>query len=128
MPEPPSQAVLVVEGDPAVQRMLAAAFHRWGVTAHFAGTGPEALDLYRQHAATIGLALLEVNLPEMDGPTTLNGLRTIRPDLRCWFLGGAGGGYTQRELLDCGAEGLLHKPFDLQMLRSLLGPIVGETP
>jgi two-component system cell cycle sensor histidine kinase/response regulator CckA len=128
MPEPPSQAVLVVEGDPAVRRMLAAAFHRWGVAAHFASTGPEALDLCRRHAAAIGLAMLEVTLPELDGPTTLEGLRTICPDLRCWFLGGVGGGYTHRELLDCGAEGLLHKPFDLQTLRSLLRPIVGETP
>ena len=128
MPEPPSQAVLVVEADAAVRRMLAAAFRRWGVAAHFAGSGAEAIEICRRHGACIGLALVEVALPEMDGPTTLDALRALHPDLRCWFVGGTGGGYTQRELLDCGAEGLLHKPFDLRMLRTLVGPIVGGIP
>ena len=127
MSQPRSQAVLVVEADAAVRRMLAAAFRRWGVTAYFAGTGAEAIEVFRIHGPSIGLALVEVALPEMDGPTTLDALRTLRPDLRCWFVGGTNGGYTQRELLDCGAEGLLHKPFDLRVLRTLVGPIVGGT-
>jgi CheY-like chemotaxis protein len=128
MSELPFQAVLVVDADAAVRRMLAAAFRKWGVPAHFAATGPEAVDLCRCHGSAIGLVLVEVVLPEMDGPATLDALRAVRPDLRCWFMGGTGGCYTKRELLDCGAEGLLLKPFDLGTLRSLLGPIAGGTP
>ncbi|HEX4590781.1 MAG TPA: response regulator [Gemmataceae bacterium] len=113
--------VLVVEPDADIRRMLSAAFRRWGVTAHFASDGPSAVDLCRQHAA-IGLVLLEVSLPEeMDGPATLNAILAIRPGLRCWFVGGHGGRYNRQQLMACGAEGLLPKPFDLKSLRKLLG-------
>jgi CheY-like chemotaxis protein len=123
MPEPPSRAgtaVLVVEDDPAVRRMLAAAFQRWGVTGHFADGGTDAIDLCRQHATSIGLALIEVNMPQMDGPTTLDALRAICPELRCWFVGGHGSDYTRQQLIDCGAEGLMLKPFNLKTLQALL--------
>jgi DNA-binding response OmpR family regulator len=128
MPEPPPRVVLVVEADVAVRRMLAAAFRRWGMTAHLVANGADAVEYCRTDGAKIGLVLMEVGLPGMDGPTTLQALRALHPNLRCWFVGGTGGGYTQRQLLDFGAEGLLHKPFDLQALRTLVGPIIGDTP
>ena len=74
----------------------------------------------RQHGAAIGLVLMEVALPEMDGPTTARCLAGLCPNLRCWFMGGTGGGYYPgANCSTCGAEGLLPKPFDLQMLRTL---------
>ena len=131
MPDPhpnAGSAVLVIEPVADIRRMLAAAFRRWGVAGHFAETGPAAIELFRRHAADIPLALVEVALPHMDGPTTLDGLRAVRPDVKCWFVGGIGGGYTQAELLDRGAEGLLPKPFDLRNLRELLGPFARPAP
>jgi len=117
---PTAVHVLVAEGDPDIRRMLAAAFRRWGVTGHFAGSGPQAIELYRQHAADISLVLLEVALPEADGPAVLAAIRTICPGPRCWFVGGTDGEYTRQQLLDRGADGLLPKPFDLKSLRRIV--------
>jgi CheY-like chemotaxis protein len=131
MPEPLSPdrpAVLVVDADPGVRRMLAAAFRQWGVTARFAEDGIEAVEACRQHGPAFGLALVEVHLPRMDGPSAIAAMRAFCPKLSCWFIGGIGGGYSQSDLRDCGAEGLLPKPFDLQALRTLLGPLAGPVP
>jgi two-component system, OmpR family, response regulator len=128
MPEPPIKAVLVVEANPDISRLLAAAFSKWGVASHFESTGPDAVEWCCNHGSTIGMAFLGVSLPGMDGPTTLSALRALRPDLRCWFLGGFHDQYTLQDLLALGAEGVLSKPFDLQKLRSLLTPNAEEPP
>ena len=122
MPEPPMKAVLVVEANPDISRLLAAAFGKWGVTGHFESTGVDAVEWCREHGSTIGTALVAVSLPLMDGPATLSALRTICPDLRCWFLGGFHDQYTLQDLLARGAEGVLQKPFDLTKLHDLLIP------
>jgi CheY-like chemotaxis protein len=114
--------VLIAEPDPDIRRMLAAALRRWGVTGHFAATGPEAIDLFRQNADQISLTVLEVKLPQLDGPSVLAAIREIQPGVRFWFVGGTDGQYSRRELLDRGAEGLLSKPFDLESLRKIVDP------
>ena len=81
MPEPPPRVVLVVEADVAVRRMLAAAFRRWGMTGHLVANGADAVEYCRTDGAKIGLVLMEVGLPGMDGPTTLQALRALHPNL-----------------------------------------------
>jgi DNA-binding response OmpR family regulator len=73
--------------------------------------GQEALDLFRQHAADIQLALLDVQMPEQEGPKLLSALRVVRPDLVCCFMSGSTGAYTEPELIELGAARVFHKPF-----------------
>jgi sigma-B regulation protein RsbU (phosphoserine phosphatase) len=120
--------VLVVEPSADIRRMLAAAFRRWGVTGRFAGSGAEAVELCRKHGPAIDLALVEVSLPDMDGPAALKALRKIRPGLRCWFVGGTDGAYSKRQLTSFGVDGLLSKPFDLKSLRAILEPASRPAP
>jgi CheY-like chemotaxis protein len=129
MPEPPppsGSAVLVVDGDAGVRRMLAAAFRHWGVPAHFAGDGAEAVEACRQHGAAIGMALVEVTLPRTDGPSAVAALRLLRPNLPCWLIGSSGSSSPRPDLLKCGVTGLLPKPFDLSSLRRLLDPLAAS--
>jgi CheY-like chemotaxis protein len=103
--------VLVVEDEEAVSRMLAVALRLYGFEARLAGCGREAIELYRQHHEQIALVLLDVQMPDLDGPQTLVQLRQINPHLRCCFMSGNTGRYSAEELLALGAAHVLSKPF-----------------
>jgi CheY-like chemotaxis protein len=64
--------VLVVDDDPTMLGALAAVIQMRGIPCVTAESGPEAL---RVTAAPPGLILMDLNMPEMDGPETFRRLR-----------------------------------------------------
>ena len=57
--------------------------------------GDDALDLYQRHRAEIDLVLLDVQMPGLDGPRTLDALREFDPDvLACFMTGSAKPGWN----------------------------------
>jgi two-component system, OmpR family, response regulator len=115
-PQTPTAGVLVVDDDPHVLSVLAAGLPHFGVPALTAASGEEAVALFLSRRAEVGLALLDVAMPGMDGPATQAALRAIEPSLRCWFMTGEPGVYTAEALLALGAERVLLKPFSLPEL------------
>ena len=71
--------------------------------------------------------LLDVMMPEMDGPTTLAGLRADprTAGLPVVFLTAKQQTHDRRSLAGLGAAGVLAKPFDPLMLADDLGAILG---
>jgi len=111
----PLKAVLIVDDESVIRRMLAIALRREGIPVFQAADGLQALEQYQAHAEEIGLALLDVVMPRMDGPATLTALRELNPDLPCCLMTGHAGVYDLRELSDC-VHAIFLKPFDLHEL------------
>jgi CheY-like chemotaxis protein len=59
------------------------------------------------------VALLDVLMPEMDGPQVLAALRRLCPALRWCFMTGGPGPYSEKALLCSGAARVFRKPFAL---------------
>ena len=67
---------------------------------------------------------LDVRMPDQDGPAILHALRQINPAVRCCFMTGDSGDYSQAELLATGALDVLPKPFhSLEEIARRLGQI-----
>jgi CheY-like chemotaxis protein len=75
-----------------------------------AAGGEEGIELYRTHRDEIALVLLDVQMPELDGPATLVRVRAIDPSVKCWFMSGNIGAYRVEDLRGLGC-GILVKPF-----------------
>ena len=103
--------VLVVDDEEFLREMLRVALRQYGFAVRLASGGSEAVELYRAHRRTIAVALVDVQMPGMDGPATLAALRQINPQVRCCFMSGSTGKYTAEELLGMGAGHVLDKPF-----------------
>jgi DNA-binding response OmpR family regulator len=112
--------VLIVDDDAAVRRLLETALTGHGFAVIVAKTGSQAVELLRSHTAAIGVVLLDVLMPDMDGPATLRELRRIRPGIPICYHTAFSGDYSEDELLAPGACALVIKPCPLDKLIAAL--------
>jgi len=81
-----SPALLVVDDNRSFLAMLGEGLRPFGLQVWLAGGAQEALRIYRQNRGHIGVVLLDVSMPDLDGPETLGLLRKVDPTLVCCFM------------------------------------------
>src|SRR5260370_17776062 len=115
-PSPATQrayGVLVVDDEGCVRDVLRIGMRQRGFAVWLACGGQQALDLYRRDRESIDVVLLDVHMPGTDGPRTLAALRALNPLIRCCFMSGDLGSYTEGGLCNLGAAAVIRKPFRL---------------
>jgi DNA-binding NtrC family response regulator len=103
--------VLVVDDDPTVQLVLAAALRMGGYEVGLASQGHQAIEFYRRYLDKVAVVLLDVRMPGLDGPHTLIALQKLCSTVRCCFMTGDPSPYTEEELAQMGAHRVFRKPF-----------------
>ena len=106
--------ILIVDDETCVRDILRIAMRQEGFAVWLAADGQEALDLYQRNQETIDVVLMDVRMPGLDGPQTLAALQNLNPQVRCCFMSGSLGGYTEERLFQLGAVAILPKPFHLE--------------
>jgi signal transduction histidine kinase len=101
--------ILVVDDETAVRTSTARMLTRRGYRVLTASNGAEALAVHAEHAAEIGLVILDMNMPVMDGATCFTELRT-RSTVPVLIATGYAVDEILRGLLDRGAS-LIEKPY-----------------
>jgi CheY-like chemotaxis protein len=112
--------VLVVDDDAFVRKIVQLGLEREGFDVWLAMDGWEAIDQYRTHRNDIGVVLLDIRMPGMDGPQTLAALRELNPEIVACFMSGNAGAYEFEELHQQGAAHVIAKPFKLEKLARVL--------
>jgi CheY-like chemotaxis protein len=108
--------ILVVDDDPLIRALFATCLPGQGFRLWLAGSGAEAVEWYREHGSDCDVVLLDVRMPGLDGPHTLARLRQVDPTVRCCFMSGDPGDYTDEDLFALGALDIVAKPFSLSGL------------
>ena len=123
--------VLVVDDDLGVRTLLEIVLRQHGFAVWLTEDGYQAMHKYRGRRDDIDLVLLDVRMPELDGPQTLAALQQLDPRIRCCFMTADVGRYTEQELMERGAERIIYKPFRVdevvQILRGLVGAAAPES-
>ena len=123
--EPSSDAsgtVLLVEDEEQVRVILGRALGAAGYRVLEAGSGPDALDLFRAHADAIDVVLTDIVMPGMSGLALSEALVQERPGTRVLFMSGHAADAVSLHGFDPSRGRLLHKPFSTQTLcRELRG-------
>ena len=106
-----SGTVLVVDDERSLRTMAQTILERSGYKVLVAGDGREAVEVFRQHADTITVILLDMTRPVMSGVEAFRRLRAIRADVPIVV----STGYSEvatRELFGAGAKvGFVQKPY-----------------
>jgi DNA-binding response OmpR family regulator len=108
-----SPAILVVEDDDAIAAGLVRVLDSQGYTARRVGAGLAALTAA---TADVGLVLLDLGLPDIDGIDVCRRLRAARPELAILILTARDEQLDIVAGLDAGADDYLVKPFKLPEL------------
>jgi CheY-like chemotaxis protein len=99
-----------------------------GFSVWLAVDSDDALDLYRRNRAEIDLVLLDVQLPGLGGPHTLESLQRVNRGVFACFLMGNSGPSTVEELKDRGAACVFRKPFCAGEVADLLQRLASPAP
>src|SRR5439155_14619970 len=76
------ETILLVEDEPAVRQLFAAALTRAGYSVYEARNGQEAMKLFDAHGDQIDLLLTDIRMPYMGGAELAHHLRGRRRTLR----------------------------------------------
>jgi CheY-like chemotaxis protein len=104
--------VLVVDDEEIVRDIAREMLVMLGHRPLLAASGPEALQQLQGDPAAFDLVLLDLVMPEMSGADVFRRLREIAPQLPVVICSGYSHNEQVGSLIDEGALGFLHKPFD----------------
>lgn len=118
--------ILIADDEPTVRNVLHASMQQQGFAVWLAADGPEALELYQRHRASIDVVLLDVTMPGLDGPGTLAALREMNPAIQCRFMSGDLGNYGEAHLGHLSASAFIRKPFHPTEVAQMLWELAGH--
>jgi DNA-binding NtrC family response regulator len=116
--------VLIVDDDRLIRVMLQLGLAHYGFNILLARDGWEAIELFQLHKDDIAVVLLDVCMPGLDGPKTMNKLRAIDPQVHVCLMSGDTGFYDPDFLRRYGANGFIAKPFMMDKLAETLHQLV----
>ena len=120
--QPDTFALLLVDDDPRALSALKRLFHKDGYRLVTAASGAEALAL--TESAPINAALIDYQMPGMDGLELLKRLMQRDPQMQVIMLTGQGNIETAVTAMKDGAADFLEKPFQPEALRARMGQLV----
>jgi PAS domain S-box-containing protein len=116
LPRGSGQNILVVDDEESVRLIMRSTLESFGFRAVVAADGAEAVALFRSAPTLFDMALVDMQMPGLDGGKTIMALRHIRPELP---IVGASGLATNQNREQAAANGVRHfldKPFSVETL------------
>jgi CheY-like chemotaxis protein len=118
----PSKRILIVDDDPSIRYMLSRILQDEGYEAVSAANGCEGLKIAA--AQEVGLVLLDLKMPGMNGQETLHELALLRPGLPVIIMTAYPGQQSEGPL--AGFSALLQKPLDFPMLLEAIRKLLAQ--
>lgn len=111
-------AVFVVDDEAAIQRSLTELLDVWNVRVHSFSSAEAFLESYREDWT--GCLLIDLRMPGMNGLGLLKELRHRGCSLPALLMTGHGERELQQQAIECGACGVLEKPYRVEQLIGIL--------
>ncbi|MFH1139602.1 MAG: PAS domain S-box protein [Pseudomonadota bacterium] len=111
-----SEKILVVDDEPDILDAAAEYLVELGYAALKAGSGEEALEIFREQHRRIDLILLDLGMPGIGGFNALLEMLKIFPPAKIVITSGYSGEKMAQEAMAAGATGFLPKPYRLRDL------------
>src|ERR1035438_8088008 len=121
------KTILVVDDEKPIREFLLRVFSREGYHLLEASNGHEALDIFKRQSQDIHLVLMDISMPQMDGPTCAKLMLKEKPLTPVLYMSGDMDPATMPAELTNPSMDFLAKPFTVQDIlskaRGLLGPL-----
>ncbi|MBP1772204.1 MAG: signal transduction histidine kinase, nitrogen specific, NtrB [Holophagaceae bacterium] len=103
--------ILVVDDDETVRAVARQALELKGFQVLEAEDGRRAVELVREHGPRVGVVLLDMTMPHMDGEAAYREMRHLQPDLRVILSSGYNELEAMGRFMGKGLKGFIQKPY-----------------
>lgn len=110
------QTILVVDDQAQIRSLVRRTLEGHGAVVLEAANGQEALAVWKRHAATVSLAIVDFLMPGLSGLDLALILARDKPDLKILYMSSAVESIAMESLLRRSPEKVLLKPFTLEEL------------
>jgi CheY-like chemotaxis protein len=121
-----SGTILFVDDEDTILDLSRQMLSALGYNVLPAGSGEEALCLYKSYPEEIDLVILDMIMPQMGGGETFDRMRQINPHVKVLLSSGYSLDGQAQEILNRGCDGFIQKPFDLTALSGRLTEILSS--
>jgi PAS domain S-box-containing protein len=116
LPRGNGEQVLVVDDEESVRLIMRTSLESFGFRVRTASDGAEAIALVQGFPGQFDLALVDMQMPGLDGGKTITALRHMRPDLAIVAASGLATAQNREEAAASGVRHFLDKPFSVETL------------
>lgn len=120
--------ILVVDDEEIVRKVLAEMLRDMGYQVATCKDGVEALTYYREHAADIDLAIIDMIMPFMGGYDCVKEMKKINPAVRVVIATGYSLTSDTQKLVTRGIDGFIQKPFQESELSEVVKSALRKRP
>ena len=110
------EIVLIVDDDEAVLEIAEEFLRRAGREPRLASCGREAIDLFQKGSAEIGVVVLDLTMPDIDGREVFQSIRRVRADVPVILATGHAPDRFTANFSDDSRVSFLQKPYDPEQL------------
>ena len=110
------QSVLVIDDEAIIRDLSNDILTDLGIPVFFAKDGEQGLTIFEKEQQNIGLVILDVIMPGMDGREVYYELRKRNPEIKIMITSGYSKTGVIAELLKAGVDHYVQKPFNLDEL------------
>jgi two-component system sensor histidine kinase EvgS len=118
--------VLVAEDDAGISFVVAAVIEQLGLNPLVVGNGAAAVQVATERTDELCCIILDVRMPVLDGFSAAHAIRRIAPDLEIVLMSAIFPENYRERIAPLGITQLLYKPFQLDELRAVMHPFLGQ--
>ncbi|HKW29318.1 MAG TPA: response regulator, partial [Verrucomicrobiae bacterium] len=108
-----TETILLVEDEIALRRLMQRVLERHGYQIHAAGSGLQALEIWRERREGIDILVTDMVMPDgMNGRELADRLRNDKPDLKIIYCSGYANNMPGKDSPLRDNEAFLEKPFE----------------
>jgi len=113
--------VLLIDDEKIIRMTSGEILEELGFEVITAGTGSEALDIFKSKQDQISVVILDMTLPDITGVELFNQMKKLPSDIKYLFTSG----YRQ-DMINAGKNvAFIQKPYTIQELNSKLNELIG---
>jgi two-component system cell cycle sensor histidine kinase/response regulator CckA len=124
-PEGSGQRVLVVDDEESILQMVQVTLESYGYRAITVVGGAAAIAMFEQRHAEIDLVIIDMMMPDVDGPMAIKAMRSIAPEAKIIASSGLRKPDHGKDSIE-GSDGFLPKPYTDELLLQTIKNVLNE--
>jgi two-component system cell cycle sensor histidine kinase/response regulator CckA len=122
------QTLLIIDDEEELLKSLCTSFEHNNYKVLSARDGEEAMRLFRKHVDEIDVALVDVDIPNINGVELFKLLMISKPTLKGIFCTGLHDAAFDKRMRDVGGRDVIRKPFSFEEIAKRVRDILKEVP